>query len=440
MNNETISTPNLNYAAALLKKLISPLTEADPVSDDFKRLSGPLYEIGLAVLSEGRDKAARRARLQAELAGRDIGYLSMADIDTADHNADLSKMQTSSGWETFDLADVIQEEIPKIDWIVKYFVSRPSVVCMFGKAKHKKTMVALDMCHHIASGLPWMKSSEHATDGIEVHPARVLWIDLENGKQLMKRRMKAFAKVIDANIQHERFRAVSMPSPWLDFSKSENIPAMIERINAWGDIGVVVIDHLASTMGLIDENSALASQIMSAIRQISEVCGVAVLLIHHAKKGQGKEGGMIEDQLRGSGAILAGVDAAFLVERDQIDKNLVTIKPVAVRGPDAPNISANFVFEQDENLDLTTARFWRIAYRSVAARARDAILQALAEKGKLNHTQLRAEGKRIDPSLSDSMIREGIGTLEGTREITFTKGDKGSKIYELIGGGDEDEN
>lgn len=79
--SEEIKTPNLNYAAALLKKLISPLATADPRADDFKRLSGPLLEIALAVLSEGRDKGARRNRLQAEITVHGIDYLLMSEID-----------------------------------------------------------------------------------------------------------------------------------------------------------------------------------------------------------------------------------------------------------------------------------------------------------------------------------------------------------------------
>ena len=436
---EDIKTPNLNYAAALLKKLISPLSAADPRADDFKRLSGELHEIAFAVLSEGPDKGARRNRLQVEITARDIGYLPMSDIDAADPYADLSTLQTKSGWEAFDLADVILEDIPPIEWVVRYFLPRPSVIVIFGRAKHKKTLVVLDMCHHIASGMNWMTSSPKGIDGVEVKTARVVWVDLENGTRLMKRRMKAFSHALNVNIPRGQFLAYSMPDPWLDLSKPENIPAMIDRIKALGDIGVLVIDHLAQVFGAIDENSPLASQVMGAIRIISETCNVGIVLIHHAKKGQGKDGGMIEDQLRGSGAILAGVDAAFLVERDQIDKNQVTIKPVAVRGPDAPNISAQFSYEQDDNLDLTSARFWRIAYRSISARAHDAIIQALQEKGKLNHTALRTEAKRIDQSLSDANIREGIATLEGTLEIIFIKADKGAKIYELAGDSDEDE-
>ena len=439
MEEEKLKFPNIDYAAALLKRLVSPLAAADPNADDFNRLSGELRDIAFAVLSEGRDKAARRARLQAELNGRDIGYLSLAEIDSADPLKDLATLQTKSGWEFFDLADVLAEEIPPIYWIARYFLSKPSVIIFYGKAKNKKSLVVTDFCIHIAIGINWMTSAPNARDGIEVNQSRILWVDLENGRQLMKRRMKAFARALEVEIPRGQFIAVSMPTPWLDLSKPENIPAMIDRIKALGDIGVVVVDHLAQCFGIYDENSSQASVIMGAFRVISEACNVGIVLIHHAKKGVSKDGGMIEDGLRGSGAILAGVDGAFLVEKDLTNKNQVTIKPVAVRGAEAPHISSNFVYESDSNLDLTSASFYRIAYRSTAARAHDAIIQALKEKGKLNHTGLRTEAKRIDTSLSDANIREGIATLEGNLEIIFIKADKGAKIYQLAGDSDEAE-
>jgi hypothetical protein len=430
--------PVFDYAAHLLRRMIDPHA-TDPGPEDIKRLTGPLFEVVLSVHSEGRDKARRKATMNAELTARGLDLLILPLIDLADPYADLSKFDLSNGWKPFDLADVVKETIPPIEWVVRFFLPRPSVVIFFGRAKHKKSMVILDMCHHIAGGLAWMTSDSNGKDGIQVTPARVVWVDLENGARLLKRRMKAFAKALDSEIIRGQFQAFSMPDPWLDLSKPENTLAMIERIRALGDVGVLVIDHLGQVFGGIDENSALASQIMGAIRQISETLNLSIILIHHAKKGIGKDSGLIEDQLRGSGAILAGVDAAFLVERDLVDKNQVTIKPVALRGPDAPNISANFSFEQDGNLDLTSARFWRIAYRSPDARAHDAIIQALRENGKLNHTELRAAVKKIDSGLSDASIREGITTLEGTKEIFYLKADKGAKIYELAGENEDDE-
>ena len=428
MSEETL-THNSIYTATVLKKLVD-LSADDPSADDLRRLHGNTLEIALTVLGEGRDKQKRAARLRSELESRGLSEFFQPLIDNANASADLSSLKVSSGWDAFDLADVMTENIPPIEWIVRYFLPRPSVIVFYGRPKAKKTLIVLDLCHHIANGLNWMTSNPNGNDGIDVRQARVTWVDLENGTQLMKRRMRAFAKAIASQTPRGQFMAWSMPDPWLDLSKPENVIGMIERINAIGNVGVMVIDHLGQVFGSVDENSPLASQVMGAIRQISEATNTAIILIHHAKKGQGKDGGAPEDMLRGSGAILAGVDAAFMVERDQTDRNAVTVKPVAVRGPDAPNISAQFSYEQDENLDLISARFWRIAYRSVAAKARDAILQALQGK-KLNHTQLRAEAKKIDSSLSDATIREGIITLEGTSEIFYTTAAKGAKIYSL---------
>lgn len=421
-------TTQEKYTAHLLKRMIEP-TGIDPIPSDIARLSGVLFDLAMNVMSEGRDRERRKARLQAELAARDMQYL-MFEIAKADIKADLLALQTSSNWEAFDLVDVVKEQIPPIEWVVKYFVPRPSVVVMFGKPKHKKTLVVLDMCNHIAIGEKWM-SSPNGRDGIDVNPMRVVWVDLENGSSLMKRRMKAFSKALASEPMRGQFQAYSMPDPWLDLSKPEDVTAMIERIQAIGNVGVLVIDHLGQVFGSIDENSPLASQVMGAIRRISEATNTAILLIHHAKKGQGKDGGAPEDMLRGSGAILAGVDAAFLVERDPADKDQVTIKPVAVRGPDAPIISAQFSYEQDENLDLTYARFWKVAYKSADARAQDAVIGALQENTILNHTNLRAAAKEVDSSLSDQKIRDAITALERAGEIVFSKAEKGAKVYKL---------
>ncbi len=43
------------------------------------------------------------------------------------------------------------------------------------------------------------------------------------------------------------------------------------------------------------------------------------------------------------------------------------------------------------------------------------------------------------PGLSDQNIRDAIAALEGTKEILYTAGSKGAKIYRLAEGGENDE-
>lgn len=429
---EDIKTPHLNYAAALLKKLISPLAAADPSAEDFKRLTGPMLDIALAVYSEGRGKDARRARLKAEKAARNLEGIQ-AEIDSADPNADLSAFQLSGGWTAFDLADVQDEIIPPTEYLVKPYVTRPGVTIFFGRPKELKSLVVLEMSLHIAGGYPWLASSPNSNDGIEVKQGRVVWLDIENGALTMKRRLKAFQAAIDVRAAPGQFRVYSFPAPALDLSKEANEIELITRLQSLGGIDIFVIDHLSQVFGDIDENSPQASKVMGAIKRISEILQISIVVIHHANKFF-KQGGTLADSLRGSGAILANIDALIFIQRDTVDRNQIQIIPAAVRGPEAKNVSAIFSFEQDEYLDLTQARFWRIAWRDAYSLARDAILKALQGNKELNNTRLRNACKDAKISgVTDKVARHAIDTLESAGEIVMRDGKSNAKLYRLAG-------
>jgi hypothetical protein len=425
-----------SYATAFFNKLVR--NGSGLAAIDFAALSVPMLEIALGVHGEGLEAAARWARLEKELRLHNLTPL-LGEIASADPECDLAALRTAgSGWNSFDLVDVMDEELPPISWLVKPLIFRPSVTAWFGKPKTMKSLLALDMCLHIAGGLPWLTVAPGNTGGQDVTQARIVWIDLENGSATFKRRMKAFALAMGLGQARGQVLAYSMPDPWLDLSDHEHVGALISRIQALGDIGVLVIDHLGLALGPIDENSPLIAQVMGHIRQVAETCGVAIILIHHAKKGQGKDSGAPEDQLRGHGAILANVDAAYLIERDKTDRTQLKLTPVAVRGPDAPTLAAKFSFDQDPNLELIKARFWRMTWQSTAIKARQLIFEVLAN-GEQNQTELRALVRQKDDSLSDKSVRDAIAALEGTKEIVWKKADKGAKIYRMAEGVEEDE-
>lgn len=422
------------YTVAFFKRLVRD-GGGDLGTADFDALSVPMREIALVVHGQGAAAAARWARLQRELKARHLDPL-INEILSSTGDIDLATLRKGAGWQAIDLADVMTEELPPAAWLVKPFVQRPSVTAWFGKPKSLKSLLVLDMCLHVAGGLPWLTNPQ-GLEGLEVNRTLVLWVDLENGSVTFKRRMKAIARALGMGQARGQVLAYVMPNPWPDLSREENVSALMERIKSLGDIGILVIDHLGQVLGEIDENSPLISQVMGSIRRIAEECNLAIVLIHHAKKGQGKDGGAPEDQLRGHGAILANVDSAFLIERDKIDRANVKLIPVAVRGADAPNVSAQFSYEQDPNLELTEARFWRLMWRSNFSRARDAIFQSLGGGKEINQTELRAAVKLLEPGLSDGNIRDAIAALEGTRDIVYRDGKNNAKIYRLAEGTDD---
>jgi hypothetical protein len=207
---------------------------------------------------------------------------------------------------------------------------------------------------------------------------------------------------------------------------------LIDRIQGFqGQIGLVMLDHLGQTLGQVDENSPLVASVMGSLRGVCEYCGVSILLIHHQVKG-GRKDGFTEDSVRGHSSILASLDSAILVRRDQ---NIVEVKPIAIRGPDVPTVSAQFAFERDQNtLALTSACFWSVERETVADRVRQAIIDVLREaQEEVNQTMLRSLVKSRVGDVGDSAIRSEISRLEAEHKIVCREGAKGAKLYKAGG-------
>ena len=427
---------SLRYAAALLKRMISPLSPGDPDAADLARLSGPMLGLAFAVAAEGRDKGQRLKRLNVETAARGLDPL-LVEFEAADPRTDLAALQVSSGWDLVDLADIVKEELPPVRWVVKPYISRPSVNLFFGRPKALKSLLLLDLCMHVAGGHPWL-TDPSGSGGFEVTAGKILWVDLENGSLTLRRRMKAFARPLGMGENRDEFLAYSMPRPFPNLSQGQDVDAMISRIQGITNVSILLIDHLAQVLGEVDENSSLVGSVMGNLRLISEACDTAVILIHHSRKGLAKDSGDPADALRGSGAIVAAVDGAYLIERDKIHRDELKLGPVAVRGAEVPIVGARFSFEQDKNGDLAEARFWRQEFKPDSVKAQEAVLQVLRQ-GQKNQTALRSAVEQLELGLSDAKIRDAITRLESSRDIVFEQGGKGAHLYRLAGEDEDDE-
>ena len=76
--------------------------------------------------------------------------------------------------------------------------------------------------------------------------------------------------------------------------------------------GLVFIDTLAIWAGIVDENDAgQATRAIAAVTATAQAASLAIVLVHHARKGGGDDG----EAVRGSGAILATVDIGIELAR-----------------------------------------------------------------------------------------------------------------------------
>jgi AAA domain len=86
-------------------------------------------------------------------------------------------------------------------------------------------------------------------------------------------------------------------------------------VSGWGSAhpgGLVFIDTVAIWAGILDENAAgETTKAIAAVTAVAQAASLAIILVHHARKGGGDDG----EAIRGSGAILATVDIGIELSR-----------------------------------------------------------------------------------------------------------------------------
>lgn len=416
-------------AAIVLKKLITPAVP-DPGYKFIDGLTFAYRDLVYAVLSEGRDKSAREARLKTELTAR--GLLDDLDrLTRADPAINLEEVEVRDNWQFFSLEEAYQP-LPPLEWVIEGIIARPSISIFFGQPKSMKSLLIQDLVTCVASGTSWLQAPPGKMGkGFKTVKTASIWIDFENGARRMKERFSAFGKALGLTGDVPVW-CTSMPTPWLDAGQPEQIGNLMRRIEHYG-ADLVVIDHLTQITGDADENTSQMADIMGNLRGMVEDLNLALILVHHQIKGASRYGITPSDSLRGHGSILASCDLACQIERNANNSNQIAIKPAAVRGAGVDEMAAMFSFEQktDNSRELAQARFWGAETESIDTLAEQAALDILASQPGLTHTALRSALVDEVEGLGDYKARQVISRLERAGKITHKKGDKGAKLYYL---------
>jgi hypothetical protein len=428
MTGLTISAPE--WIALVLKKLITPGVP-DPEYKFIDKLPAEYRGLVFKILGEGKDKAAREARLRAELL-KDNKLEDLERLNRADAMIDLDQVQLEDSWKFFSLEEAYKP-LPALEWVVDGFIARPSITIFFGAPKMLKSLFVQDLVTCTASGSNWLPGLPGKCNhkGYPTNPTPALWLDFENGARRMKERFSAFGRALKLPAD-TKIWCTSMPLPWLDASRLEQIGDLMQRIQNY-QAGLVVIDHLTQIVGVVDENSSLMARIVGNLRSMVEELNLSLILLHHQIKGATRMGVMSSESLRGHGSILASCDLACLIERNENNRDQVLIKPVAVRGSVVDSFSAIFTYKQkdDGSQDLEEARFWGIEAEKLEDQAEAAVIDILTGESDLTHTALITALTDAIANLGNFKARRVINRLERERTIKFKPGAKGAKKYYL---------
>lgn len=211
--------------------------------------------------------------------------------------ADLLERPQSPPMRYSLLTDTDLAALPPLQWRIKGVLPIEGLAAWYGASGSGKSFLVLDALQAVAAGVDWF--------GHRVTPCPVVYCALE-GEGGIAGRVAAYRIRHGSTAEHIRY--LVQPFSLLD---GGDIHDLAQAIKADGkSAGVVVLDTLNRAAPGSDENDSKAmGQIIAAAKQLQNLIGGLVLLVHHTGKDASKG-------LRGHSSLHAALDAAIEVRRD----------------------------------------------------------------------------------------------------------------------------
>ena len=275
-------------------------------------------------------------------------------------------------------------------WLVTGLWGEQAVGIVGGEPKCCKSFLALDLAVAVAAGVPCLRRFGVPRAG------RVLLFAAEDALHIVRRRLEGIAAAVGVALTDLDIQVITAPTVRLDLDADRrNLAETVARLQP----RLLILDPFVR-LHRIDENaSGEVAPLLAYLRELQRRHGVAVLVVHHARKGGGVRAGQA---LRGSSEFHAWGDSNLYLRRDGEALSLsvehraaASISPVTIELAQRGDALALEVVDRRE----TTA--------PVTASLDDRIIAALADADQsLPFADLRAQCR-----IRTATLRERIGEL-----------------------------
>lgn len=281
-------------------------------------------------------------------------------------------------------SDLMKMSIPAPQWAVQNLIPAGLSV-LASPPKVGKSFFCLQLALAVATGQPFL---DHRTE-----KGSVLYISLEDSPYSLQKRLSYFLedhRKIPSNLY------LTTEFPQLD---GQGLLLLDQWLATHSDARLVIID----TWGKIKPNgnrqkNAYESdvELVSPIKKLADRYKTSIMLVHHLKKGGGKESDWLES-LSGSMGLAATVDGLLSLYRDRGAKQGILKR-------------TGRNFEEDDDIGLEwTAPGWRFAgdvREILMSESRQTILNAIRQIGEPASAKLIAEVAGKNHSTTRVMLRK----------------------------------
>ena len=196
-------------------------------------------------------------------------------------------------------------------WLVTGLWSEQAVGIVGGEPKCCKSFLALDLAVAVAAGVPCLRRFTVPQAG------RVLLFAAEDALHIVRRRLEGIAIAAGVELADLDIQVITAPTVRLDLDADRrNLAETVARLQP----RLLILDPFVR-LHRIDENaSGEVAPLLAYLRELQRRHGVAVLVVHHAKKGGNSA--RAGQALRGSSEFHAWGDSNLYLRRDGDDISL----------------------------------------------------------------------------------------------------------------------
>lgn len=192
---------------------------------------------------------------------------------------------------------------PDQQWLVEGLWGEGAVGIVGGEPKSCKSLLALDLVISVASGRPCL--GRFAV----TRPGRVLLFAAEDALSVVRMRLESIAASREVQLEELDVEVITAPIVRLDDrTDRERLRNTVATLQP----RLLVLDPFVR-LHCVDENAAgEVAPLLAFLRELNRDHGVAVVVVHHARKGGGARAGQA---LRGSSEFHAWGDSNLYLRR-----------------------------------------------------------------------------------------------------------------------------
>jgi hypothetical protein len=227
---------------------------------------------------------------------------------------------------------------PQTQWLIEDLWAEQAVGILGGEPKCCKTFLALDMAVSVASGAPCLRRFAVRKKG------SVLLFPAEDSLAVVRRRLEGISAAAGLDLASLAIDVITAPTLRLDReSDTELLTNTVQSLQP----SLLILDPLIR-LHRVDENDASQmAALLSFLRHLQRTFQVAVVVVHHARKGSGS--GRPGQALRGSSELHGWGDSNLYLRRHRETLTLTTEHRAAASRDDL----RLQLIEDDEALSLS---------------------------------------------------------------------------------------